>query len=85
MIVVGKGLALLELLQAVEGRMAAEGNHSTMVKFDSRNNADHTKQGAWFLAQILERGQICCRKAFPLWYVAAYLRNWVFEIDAKNF
>ena len=37
-----KDSALVELPQTVEERIAAEGNHSTMVKFSSRN-ADYTK------------------------------------------
>ena len=41
--IVGKDSALLGLRQAVEEGVAAEGNHSTMVKFSSRNNASYTK------------------------------------------
>ena len=41
--VVSKDSALVELPQTVEERIAAEGNHSTMVKFSSRNQADYTK------------------------------------------
>ena len=41
--VVGKDSAVLGLPQVVEERMEAEGNHSTMVKFNSRNNADYVK------------------------------------------
>ena len=41
--VVGRDAAILGLPEAVEERMAAEGNHSTMVKFSSRNQADYTK------------------------------------------
>ena len=41
--VVSKDSALLGLPQAVEERMAAEGNHSTMVKFGDRSSADYTK------------------------------------------
>ena len=41
--VVGKDSAVLGLLQAVEERMKSEGNHSTMVKFNSRDNADYAK------------------------------------------
>ena len=40
---VSKDSALLELPQAVEERVAAGGDHSTMVKFNSRNNPDYTK------------------------------------------
>ena len=40
---VGKDSAALGLPQAVEERMEAEGNHSTMVKFNSRSNADYAK------------------------------------------
>ena len=40
---VGKDSAALGLPQAVEERMETEGNHSTMVKFSSRSNADYAK------------------------------------------
>ena len=35
--------ALLGLQQTVEERVAAVGDHSTMVKFSSQNNPDYTK------------------------------------------
>ena len=41
--VVSKETALLGLPQAVEEEVAVEGNHSTMVKFSSRNDAGYTK------------------------------------------
>ena len=41
---VSKDLALLGLPQAMEERVAAGGNHSTMVKFSSRSNPDYTKE-----------------------------------------
>ena len=41
--VVSQDSALLELPSNVEERMAVEGNHSTMVKFSTRNNANYTK------------------------------------------
>ena len=41
--VVGKDLGLLGLPHAAEEEMAAEGNHSTMVKFSSRNSTGYTK------------------------------------------
>ena len=40
---VSKDSALLGLPQAVEERVAAGGNHSTMVKFSSRSNPGYTK------------------------------------------
>ena len=40
---VSKDSALLGLPQAVEERVATGGDHSTMVKFSSRNNPDYTK------------------------------------------
>ena len=40
---VSKDSALLGLPQAVEERVAAGGDHSTMVKFSSRTNPDYTK------------------------------------------
>ena len=41
--VVSKDSSLLGLPQATEEGVAVEGNHSTMVKFSSRNNADYTQ------------------------------------------
>ena len=40
---VSKESALLGLPQTMEEKVAAGGNHSTMVKFSSRNNPDYTK------------------------------------------
>ena len=40
---VSKDSAILGLPQAVEERVAAGGNHSTMVKFSSRTNPDYIK------------------------------------------
>ena len=40
---VSKDSALLGLPQAVEERVAAGGDHSTMVKFSSRSNPGYTK------------------------------------------
>ena len=40
---VSKDSALLGLPQAVEERVAARGDHSTMVKFSSRNNPNYSK------------------------------------------
>ena len=63
--VVSKDSALLGLPQ-VEKEVEVEGNHTTMVKFSSRN-ADYAKV-LGFLHKF-ERGQSCCKKAFLLWYV----------------
>ena len=41
--VVSGDSAFLGLPQAIEEEVAAEGNHSTMVKFSNRNNASYIK------------------------------------------
>ena len=81
--VVSKETALLGLPQAVEEEVAVEGNHSTMVKFSSRNDADYIKA-----LGSLHRFEKEAKAAVEMHFCSGTWQlmrgNWRFKINAEN-
>ena len=79
---VSKDSALLGLPQAVEERVAAGGDHSTMVKFSSRNNPGYTK-ALDSLYRLEKEAKAVVERHFCFGERQLLKGNWLFNFQSR--